>query len=182
MLGVLYALTMFVGAALLFVVQPMVARMLLPKLGGSPSVWTTCVVFYQAALLAGYVYAHLTARLAVRRQATIHLAVLVVAFAALPIAIAPGWEPPAEGSPVARVLALLATAIGLPFAAVSATSPVLQRWFAASGVRGADDPYFLYVASNLGSMLALLAYPLVVEPLLPLHDQSRLWSGGYALL
>ncbi|HLY37974.1 MAG TPA: fused MFS/spermidine synthase, partial [Candidatus Binatia bacterium] len=182
MLGLLYALTMFVGAALLFIVQPMVARMLLPKLGGSPAVWTTCVVFYQAALLAGYVYAHLTARLAVRRQAMVHLAVLVVAFAALPIAIAPGWEPPPDGSPVARVLTLLAAAIGLPFAAVSATSPVLQRWFAASGARGADDPYFLYVASNLGSMLALLAYPLVVEPLLPLHDQSRLWSGGYALL
>src|SRR5438067_12553603 len=158
MLVVVYAAAIFAGAALLFVVQPMFARMVLPRFGGAPAVWNTCVVFYQAMLLAGYVYAHATATwLGVRRQAVLHVALLLVALAALPLAIPPGWTPPADRSPVASLLLLLTTSLGLPFFVVSATSPILQRWFAGTAHPAARDPYFLYVSSNLGSLLALLA-------------------------
>jgi hypothetical protein len=179
----LYALTICASAALLFLVQPMFARMVLPLLGGSPAVWNTAMVFFQAALLAGYAYAHAgAARLGVRRQAALHLVVLLLPLAVLPIAIPSGWTPPTQGNPSLWLLGLMAVAVGLPFFAVSATSPLLQRWFAATGHRQASDPYFLYAASNVGSMLALLAYPVVVEPHLRLAEQSRLWMWGYGLV
>jgi len=179
----LFALTLFVSAMLLFVVQPMFAKMVLPRLGGTPAVWNTCMVFYQAVLLAGYVYAHVTTRwLGARRQAAMHLAVLCLPWVVLPIGVAGAWNPPAEASPVAWLLILLAVSVGLPFFVVSASAPMLQAWFANTGHPAAKDPYFLYAASNLGSMIALLGYPVLVEPSLPLAGQGLVWAAGYGLL
>ncbi len=176
-----FAATIFLGAFLLFSVQPMIAKMVLPLLGGSPSVWNTAMVFFQAALLAGYAYAHFGVRwLGLRRQSLLHLGVLALAFLVWPVALPDGWVPPAERFPVLWVLALLSVTVGLPFFAVSATAPVLQKWFARSGHSHAADPYFLYSTSNLGSVLALLSYPFVMEPLLRLQQQSWAWSWGYA--
>jgi SAM-dependent methyltransferase len=180
---ILYGLTIFFGAALLFVVQPMVGRMVLPLLGGSPAVWNTAMVFYQAVLLAGYAYAHFSTRwLGVRRQATLHAALLLLPLLALPISIPRGWLPPATHNPIPWLLALLTVTVGLPFFVVSATSPLLQRWFSASGHRDAADPYFLYVASNFGSLLALVSYPVLIEPRFRLGEQSRWWTISYGAL
>jgi hypothetical protein len=179
----IYALTMLVSATLLFFVQPMFARMVLPLLGGSPGVWNTTVVFYQAVLLGGYCYAHAaTARLGVRRQAGLHVLLLLLPLLALPIAVPAGWIPPTGETPIPWLLALLTIAVGLPFFVVSTSSPMLQRWFVSSGHPAAPDPYFLYAASNVGSMLALLSYPVLVEPSLRLTEQSWLWAAGYGLL
>lgn len=177
----LFAVTIFLGSALLFLLQPMFARMVLPVLGGSPSVWNTAMFFYQAVLLAGYAYAHLSTRwLGTRRQSVVQLGLLLLPFAVLPVALATGGTPPAESSPVVWLLILMATAVGLPFFAASTMGPTLQSWFASSGHPRAADPYFLYSASNLGSMLALLGYPFAIEPFLTLGQQSRLWTWGYA--
>ena len=179
----LYSVTLFVSAALLFLVQPMFARLVLPLLGGAPSVWNTAMVFYQATLLAGYAYAHLcTSRLGVGLHARWHLLLLLLPLALLPIAIPPGWTPPVHGHPGPWLLALTLAAVGAPVFAVSTTSPLLQRWFAASGHRRAADPYFLYAASNVGSLLALICYPLWLEPNISLVEQSRLWQWGYVAL
>ncbi len=179
----MYAIAMFTSAILLFLVQPMFTKMVLPLLGGTPSVWNTCMVFYQAVLLAGYGYAHAATRwLGVRRQAVLHLGLLLLIVLALPIGVAKGWRPPVDSNPIVWLLALLSVSVALPFFVISTTAPMLQKWFAHTGHQAAGDPYFLYGASNLGSMLALLCYPLVVEPLLPLGDQARLWAGGYGLL
>jgi hypothetical protein len=183
--GVLFffALTLFVSATLLFLVQPMIAKMLLPLLGGTPAVWNTCMVFFQAELLLGYLYAHATTRwLGVRRQARLHLALLLVPLLALPIGVASGWAPPADANPIPWLLAMLLTSVGVPFFVVSTSAPLLQKWFAGTGHPAAKDPYFLYAASNLGSMLALLGYPLLMEPSLRLADQGWLWGVGYGLL
>src|SRR5262249_1226472 len=146
----LFAGTIFVGAALLFVVEPLFARMMLPLLGGSPAVWNTAIVFYQTMLLAGYAYVHLTTRwLSPRRQAFVHGAVLLLPVAVLPIAIPASWTPPAQSNPIPWLLALMTMAVGLPFFVVATTSPLLQKWFARTGHRLAGDPYFLYAASNL---------------------------------
>lgn len=178
-----FATTLFVSALLLFLIQPMVGKMILPLLGGTPAVWNTCMVFFQAALLAGYAYAHTTvAWLGVRRQATLHLIVLLIPLFVLPIAMAGGSAPPTDANPVLWLLWRLLVAVGLPFFAVSASAPLLQKWFAYTGHRDAKDPYFLYAASNTGSLLALLGYPLLLEPSLVLVDQSRIWAAGYALL
>lgn len=179
----LHAVTLFVSAALLFLVQPMFARLVLPLLGGSPAVWNTAMVFYQASLLAGYAYAHAaTTRLGARRHAVWHLLVLLVPLAFLPIALPAGWTPPVNAAPAPWLLTLMLVAVGAPFFAISTTGPVIQNWFAASGHPRAADPYFLYAASNLGSLLALVAYPLWLEPHLRLAEQTRLWSWGYGLL
>ena len=179
----IYGVTIFMSALLLFVVQPMFARLALPLLGGTPAVWNTALVFYQAALLAGYAYAHFTTKwLGARRQAVLHVLVLLLPLLVLPIALPLGWTPPAAQSPVLWLLGLLSVAVGLPFFVVSATSPLLQKWFAGTGHRASADPYFLYAASNLGSMLALLSYPLWLEPRLRLVEQSRYWTWGYMLL
>jgi SAM-dependent methyltransferase len=184
----LYAATIFLGAGLLFVVQPMVGKMILPLLGGTPAVWSTCMVFFQAALLVGYAYAHAsTAWLGVRRQAILHVVVLALPLAVLPLGIDERLLRSATANPVLDVLILLAAAVGLPFVVVSASAPLLQKWFAHTGHPAARDPYFLYAASNLGSMLALLGYPFLIEPRLHLRtadwwSQTRLWSTGYQAL
>jgi hypothetical protein len=180
---IIYALTLFLSATLLFVVQPMFTRMALPLLGGSPAVWNTAQLFFQVMLLAGYLYAHATTRwLGVKKQAALHVLLLLLPLLALPIAIPFGWVPPTQGNPIPWLLTLLAVAIGLPFFVVSISSPMLQTWFAHTRHRAAADPYFLYAASNVGSMLALLGYPALVEPYIGLRAQSLLWAGGYILL
>jgi hypothetical protein len=174
--------TIFLSAALLFLLEPMFAKMALPFLGGSAAVWTTCIAFFQITLLAGYAYAHLSAKLLGRRlQVGVHALVLLAALTVLPIHVPVGWTPPLEPNPVGWLLLLLLVAVGLPFFALSATTPLLQEWFARSGHPLSDDPYFLYAASNSGSLLGLLSYPFVFEPLLRLSEQSRFWAWGYGL-
>jgi len=181
LLGI-YAVTVFLGAGLLFLVQPMVSKMLLPHLGGSPAVWNTCMCFFQAALLLGYFYAHwLSRHFGGGAQAAVHCAVLGIAALFLPLDLTLP-VPPAEGSPVPWLLGTLAITVGPPFFAISATAPLLQRWFSRTSHPAASDPYFLYAASNAGSLLALLAYPLAVEPHLRLFEQSRWWALGLGLL
>ncbi|HEV2145908.1 MAG TPA: fused MFS/spermidine synthase [Longimicrobiaceae bacterium] len=175
-----YAAAIFAGAFLLFLVQPMFGKMVLPLLGGSPAVWNTCMLFFQAALLGGYLYAHLTTRwLGVRRQAALHLALVLAAGLALPLSVGSA-APPGGGAPIPWLLALLLGTVGLPFLVLAATSPMLQRWFAESGSPAARNPYWLYAASNLGSLLALLSYPFLLEPRLRLAEQSWVWAAGYA--
>ncbi|RYY36127.1 MAG: hypothetical protein EOP59_14800, partial [Sphingomonadales bacterium] len=175
----LFVATILAGSFLLFLVQPLVARMALPRLGGAPAVWNSAMLVYQALLLAGYAYAHALGRMSLRRQATIHLGVLVAAGLTLPIALA-GLAPPQPGwEPLWVPLLFLAT-IGPVFFAVSAQAPLMQRWFAADPAAG--DPYWLYAASNLGSFAGLIAYPLLVEPNWPLAEQSWGWSLGYIAL
>lgn len=179
----LYSLTLGLSALLLFAVQPMFARMVLPLLGGVPAVWNVAMVFFQAMLLAGYLYSHVLAgRLGRRGQVALHLPLLALAMLALPVTVAAGWQPPASGAPALWLLALLTVSVGAPFFAVATTAPLLQRWFALSGHRHAHDPYFLYGASNIGSIAALLGYPLLLEPWLPLARQSQLWTAGYVAL
>ena len=179
----LYSVTLGLGALLLFWVQPMFSKMVLPLLGGSPAVWNIAVVFFQAALLAGYLYAHLGNRwLRPKWQATTHLILLALAFAALPISIAAGLRPPSNGEPAVWLLSLLTLSVGLPFVALAATAPMLQGWFAHTGHRDAVNPYILYAVSNFGSILALLAYPVLFEPVLTLGQQSLAWALGFALL
>jgi hypothetical protein len=174
----LFAVTMLLGAALSFAVQPMFARVVLPVLGGSAAVWSTSMMFFQAALLVGYAYGHLTLRrLGARRQAVLHLLLLLPPLLLLPIGIPAGWVP--HGSPERWLLGVLAVTVGPPFVAVAATTPLLSRWYVDSGHPRGADPYFLYAASNAGSMLGLLSYPLVIEPVLPLAAQGRVWTYGY---
>ncbi len=183
MLIAVFTFSMFLSATLLFLVEPMIAKMILPLLGGTPAVWNTCLVFFQAILLAGYLYAHGAIRwLGRRAQIVLHLLVVLLPLlivGLLPLHLPAGWEPPAESNPAGWTLMLLLTMVGLPFFALSATTSIMQRWFAASGHRDAEDPYFLYAASNAGSLVGLLAYPLLLEPLLRLSTQSRLWSRAY---
>jgi len=179
----LFSATLFLSAGLTFLVQPMFAKFVLPLFGSTPAVWNTSMLFFQTTLLAGYLYAHeSTRRLGVRRQTALHLGILLVPLLVLPIAVPDGWIPPADNNPLPWLLGLLAVAVGLPFFVVSTTAPLLQRWLAATDHRAAGDPYFLYRASNLGSVLGLLGYPLLVEPSMRLAEQGRLWSGGYGLL
>jgi hypothetical protein len=173
----------FVSAALLFAVQPMFTKMVLPRLGGAPSVWSVAMVFFQAGLLAGYGYAHLLTRFAPGRPSVvIHILVMLAACLALPLHIASGWGKPPDTGEAFWLLGLFAVSIGLPFFALAANSPLLQAWFARTDHPAAKDPYFLYAASNVGSFLALIAYPTVIEPLVRLGDQTRLWSVGFMVL
>jgi spermidine synthase len=178
----LFAIAVFASAALVFIVQPMLTRMILPRLGGSSMVWNTSVAFFQAALLAGYAYAHLLQRLpTLRRQMVTHLAVLLAAGLALPLRISGFFGDPAVDMPAVWLVAVLTVSIGAPFAALSATAPLIQAWYGRIHGQGDQgrDPYVLYAASNLGSLLALLAYPLAVEPFTRLGTQSLGWSLGY---
>jgi len=178
-----YAATLLLSAFLLFLVQPLFGKMILPLLGGSPSVWNTAMLFFQALLLAGYAYAHGTARwLSIRVQAALHLVLLVVFLFVLPIAIPDGWIPPAGKDPTLWQLSLMTIAVGGPFFILSGSAPMLQHWFAHTKHKDADNPYFLYAASNLGSMTALIAYPFLVEPAFGIDVQSLGWSYGYGLL
>jgi spermidine synthase len=158
----------------------MFAKMILPFLGGAANVWITAMMFYQITLLLGYGYAHLSSALTLRRQWLLHAALTVCAAFALPVAIPLGWAPPPQGNPALALAGMMALAIGGPFAILSATAPLIQRWFTAA--RPKDDPYVLYAVSNAGSFAALIAYPLMFEPRLTLHAQTSLWSVGYALL
>jgi hypothetical protein len=180
-----YAITLFVSAFLLFLVQPIIGQKILPKLGGTPSVWNTCVIFFQLTLLAGYAYTHFTTKLPVRRQILIHCGLLFVPFLILlprgPFPVE-DFLPVTGGNPTLPTLWLLATIVGIPFFVVSTTAPLLQKWFVSTGHPAAKDPYFLYGASNLGSMLALLLYPFPFEPLLGLEAQSWFYTFGYMAL
>jgi spermidine synthase len=181
-----FTLTMFTSATLLFLVQLLVAKIILPKFGGTPAVWITCSVFFQAALLAGYYYAHvLTSKLNTRRQVVVHLVLVLstfVAFFFFPLGTYQGFEPPDYDSPALYVLLLVALLIGLPFFVVSTSAPLFQRWFSQTGHHSAKDPYFLYAASNLGSMAALVSYPVLVEPYFRVDYQGWFWMACYGML
>jgi hypothetical protein len=178
-LGVLFVATILTGSFLLFLVQPMVARMALPRLGGAPAVWNSAMLVYQALLLGGYAYAHALGRLRPRTGAVVHLAVLAVAALWLPIGLL-AFTMPADAEPAVWVPWLLGASIGPLFFAVSAQAPLMQRWF--SRVAPGREPYALYAASNVGSFGGLIAYPLLVEPLAALRTQSWLWTAGYGVL
>ena len=182
LLGV-FAAAICLSAALLFSVQPLFAKIVLPRLGGSPAVWSVAMVFFQAALLAGYAYAHGLMRIAPGRLSIIvHLLVMVAAVFMLPLSIAAGFDRPPEETPGSWLFLLFAASIGLPFFALAANGPLLQAWFARTSHPAARDPYFLYAASNLGSFVALLAYPFVIEPFTRLGQQTAGWSAGFYVL
>jgi hypothetical protein len=171
----LFALTIFLSALLLFAIEPMFAKMALPLLGGSPSVWSVAMVFFQALMLAGYSYAHVLTRwLSMRIAAAVHLGVLAMAFACMPISLRFADAPPSTVDPTLWLIVVFAASIGLPFLALSAQAPLLQSWFASARHRKSGDPYFLYAASNIGSFISLLAYPFLVEPFLGLSAQRGL--------
>jgi spermidine synthase len=190
----LFAFTLLVSATLLFLLQPMIGKMMLPKLGGTPAVWATCMVFFQAALLAGYAYCHFAPlRLGAQRQKRLHVLLLLSpfvllplswaawSFARMPIGVATDWAPPGEMYPLLPALHILTLTVGLPFFVVATAAPLLQRWYASLNRPSARDPYFLYSASNLGSMAALLGYPILVEPWIGLTAQGWLWLVGYGI-
>src|SRR5262249_38283753 len=173
----------FLSALLLFSVEPLFAKMVLPVLGGSPSVWAVAIFFFQAALLAGYGYAHLLVRnLPALPAGCLHLGICLLAFVVLPIGLPKAWGEPPAGEPYLWQLGLFTWAVGLPFGAVAANAPLIQAWFARTGHPHAKDPYFLYAASNLGSLIALLAYPFVLEPVFGLQTLSKLWSVLFLVL
>lgn len=185
----LYAVTIFLGAFLLFQVELVIAKYLLPWFGGSPAVWTTCMLFFQALLVGGYAYAHgLVRRAGPRRQGTVHLAVLVGSLCVIaaqwllwrsPVLPGPDWKPPDGTMPVLRILALLGISVGLPFLVLSSTSSLMQAWF--SRTHPDRSPYWLYSLSNAGSLLGLVSYPFLVEPALALQGQALMWTGGFAV-
>lgn len=175
----LFLITILTGSFLLFLVQPMVARMALPRLGGAPAVWNSAMLVYQALLLAGYAYAHRLTQTSPRRQAIIHIALFAIAILWLPIGLA-NLQPPADGSPIFWVPWLLIASIGPLFFVVAAQAPLMQRWYSMSGNQG--EPYALYAASNIGSFGGLLAYPILVEPFTTLQSQKWIWSGIYLAL
>jgi len=176
----LYALTIFTSAFLLFLVQPIMAKQILPWFGGSAAVWTTCLVFFQFLLLAGYAYSDWTTRrLVPRRQVALHIVLLVVSLATLPIIPDAAWKPAGDEDPTWRILGLLTVTIGLPYFLLSTTGPLVQAWFARTFPAG--TVYRLFALSNFGSLLALLAYPFAVEPWITTVHQSWGWSAGYVL-
>jgi hypothetical protein len=176
----LFTVALLAGSMLLFTLEPMFGRLVLPTLGGAPAVWNTCLVFFQLTLLAGYLYAWATTRwLGLRPQVVLHVVLLVAAFVVLPVRVIPEWPPPSESNPIPWLLAVLTVSIGLPFLVVSTTAPLLQQWFATTEHPDAHDPYFLYRASNLGSMVGLVGYPFFIEPWLGVKAQGVVWSAGY---
>lgn len=175
----LFLITILTGSFLLFLVQPMIARMALPRLGGAPAVWNSAMLVYQALLLAGYAYAHRLTQTSPRRQAIIHITLFAVAILWLPIGLA-NLQPPADGSPIFWVPWLLIASIGPLFFVVAAQAPLMQRWYSMSGNQG--EPYALYAASNIGSFGGLIAYPILVEPFTTLQSQKWIWSGIYLAL
>ena len=176
----LFGATMFLSALLLFWVQLMIAKMLLPRLGGTPAVWTTCMLFFQVLLLAGYCWVLvITAWIGARKQAVLHVAILLLSLLYLPLAAGNVASISDRNNPVLWLFAHLLVAIGLPIFLISTTSPLLQKWFTRTHHEAASDPYFLFAVSNAGSLLALLSYPLIVEPTLSLSAQNRLWVVVY---
>ncbi len=181
----LFAATLFVSAFLLFWIEPLIAKMLLPLLGGTPAVWNTCMLFFQVMLLAGYAYVLAATKwLTIRQQAALHIALLLLAVIFFPIGISAtsAASAPAQGNPVFWLFGKLLGTLGLPFFVISATAPLLQKWFSATRHPSARDPYFLYAASNAGSLIALIGFPLMLEPSFRLRQQSGLWAGVYGAL
>jgi hypothetical protein len=176
-----FTAAILVNALLIFWVELLFARKLLPTLGGAPAIWNTCLMFYQVLLLGGYAYALLVTRLELRRQLAVHGVLLLAVVAGLPWFLFV-WPDPAGQSPVGWLIALLTVSLGAPFFVLAAGAPLLQRWFSLSSHRDRADPYFLYAASNLGSFLALAAYPILFEPLFTLERQVVLWKGSYAVV
>src|SRR5258706_1075685 len=177
---VLFPLTIFFSAFLLFQVQPLMGKYILPWFGGGPAVWTACLLFFQLLLLGGYLYAHCTSTwLSLRVQGWVHAALLVGSLALLPIVPNSKWKPLTAGDPTAQILLLLLVTVGMPYFLLSATGPLLQRWFNVS--LPGRSPYRLYALSNAGSFLALLSYPVAVEPYLKLGNQSTMWSVSYGV-
>ena len=175
----LFALTISASAFLLFLVQPIIAKEILPWFGGSAAVWTTCLVFFQTALLAGYAYADVVVRrLGLRRQALLHVALLAASLVVLPIVPGAFWKPAGTESPAALILGLLAATLGLPYFLLSTTSPLLQAWFARA--HPGRNPYRLFALSNAASLLALVGYPFAIEPWIATRTQAYVWSAGYA--
>ena len=174
----LFAVTIFSSAFLLFQVQPLISRFILPWFGGSPAVWSTCMLFFQVVLFAGYVYAHLTTQhLSPKVQALLHVVLLLAAATLLPIAPADSWKPDGSGHPTLQIVALLSVCVGLPYFLLSSTGPLLQRWFSLQAP--GESPYRLYALSNIGSLLALISYPFVVEPAMSSPVQADVWSWGF---
>jgi SAM-dependent methyltransferase len=174
----LHAATIFLSSFLLFLVQPLIARLILPWFGGSAAVWTTCMLFFQALLLAGYAYAHLLNSKVKKYQPLVHIALLAAAIAVLPISPSDSWKPVGDEEPISRILLLLAASVGLPYFLLASTSPLLQAWYVRA--RPQANPYRLFAVSNLASLGALVGYPLVVEPFLAAHEQVALWSWLFA--
>jgi hypothetical protein len=178
-----FTATTFLSAILLFSIQPLFAKMVLPVLGGAPSVWAVAVCFFQIALLVGYCYAHvLKTWLPSAQTGFVHLGLCLLAATVLPITLPAGWSEPPPGEPYLWQMGLFAVAVGLPFVAVAANAPLLQAWFSETRHPAAADPYFLYAASNLGSFVALIGYPFVLEPLFGVSALSRFWTFGFAAL
>jgi hypothetical protein len=178
----LFGLTIFLSSALLFLVEPMIARMLLPMLGGTPAVWNTCMVFFQATLFAGYLYTHATTRLLKpRTQAAVHAALWLLSILTIPIALSVDAVP-TVGSPILWLFGALLTSVGMPFFLLTTTSPMLQQWLATVRGQGQANPYVLYAAGNVASLMALLSYPLIFEQRLRLGEQRLMWAIGYAAL
>jgi spermidine synthase len=179
----IYVATLLLSALLIFAIQPMFAKMVLPRLGGSPSVWSVAMAVFQTALLIGYVYAHLLTRaFTPRRAAFVHLALLAIVAMTLPLGIAKGFDTPPDHWVMLWLVALFLASIGAPFIVLAASAPLLQNWFISTGHPHAANPYALYAASNLGSFAGLLAYPFLVEPLFPLQTQLVLWTAGFCAL
>ena len=180
---VVYTAAIFVSALLLFSVQPLFTKMVLPRLGGSPAVWSVAMVFFQSLLLGGYAYAHFLMQVRNRTiPVVVHLLLLAVAMLTLPLSISSGWGDPPTSGYAPWLLGLFAVSIGLPFFALAANNPLLQAWFVRTGHPNGPDPYFLYASSNIGSFLALLSYPVLLEPMFTLRTQNLIWTGGYGLL
>lgn len=182
LLAVVFTATIFLSATLLFSVQPMFTKLILPLLGGAPNVWNTAMVFFQALLLGGYIYAHLSAKyLAFKHQIGLHLVITAIGLAFLPLAVGTVTVPETD-MPIFWLLGLFFATVGLPFFALSANAPLMQRWFSLTDHPDAQDPYFLYSASNVGSLLILCAYPVLIEPFISLSEQTALWMVGYVIL
>src|SRR6204780_622817 len=173
----LFAATILLSAFLLFQVQPLIAKLILPWFGGSAAVWTSCMLFFQMALLGGYAWAHWLSEQPLKRQILLHVGLLVLSLAVLPIIPSMRWKPAGGDDPLLGILGLLAATVGLPYFLLSATSPLLQSWY--SRANGCAMPYRFFALSNAGSMAGLLAYPVLVEPNLTNRHQAWMWSGGF---
>jgi hypothetical protein len=179
----IFSLTLFSSATLMFIMQPMFGKALLPLLGGSASVWNTCMVFYQSVLFLGYLYAHwLSTRVSYKKHLIIHFSVMLAGLLLLPIGLPENSHPPASDNPTGWLLVTLLSSIGLPFFVLSTTSPLLQKWFSKIGHQTSHDPYYLSIASNAGSLIALLGYPFLIEPSIGIQYQQELWSLGFIIL
>jgi len=175
-----YGVTIFIGAFLLFQVQPVIGKYILPWFGGAPGVWTTCMLFFQVVLLAGYTYAHLVSTyLKPKWQAITHLVLTLAALLFVPAIPSDAWKPSGAGDPTWRIIGLLGATIGLPYLVLAATSPLLQRWFTRT--EAAKSPYRLYALSNVGSLLALASYPTLFEAHFTRHGQARVWAWGLVI-